>query len=103
MCMRFRHGGVCHVQVRDGLLQLAVLHVCHDIERLIRTAGLIRKTHEEGDCFAVMSTRTVLNVARKLDELGDWRAAYELAFLNRLNRDDLATCEELIQKVWDRI
>ena len=74
-----------------------------DLERLVRTAGLIRKTHEEGDCFAVMSTRTVLNVARKLDELGDWRAAYELAFLNRLNRDDLATRGELIQKVWDRI
>ena len=74
-----------------------------DIARLIQTAGLVRRTHEAGDCFAVMSTRTVLNVARKLADLADWRAAYDLAFLNRLNKDDLAACAELIQKVWDKI
>jgi len=47
-----------------------------------------------------MSTRTVVNVARKLLAFGDLERAYDVAFFNKCSEDDTEVVKGLFQRVW---
>ncbi len=70
------------------------------VAKLIKVANLIREAHKTGDTVCTMSTRNVVNIARKLSLFGDIRQAYKVAYLNRLSDNDLDFCNEIIQKNW---
>jgi len=70
------------------------------ITKLIKVASMIRSAHKAGDTVCTMSTRNVVNIARKLQVFGDIKRAYLTAYLNKLNGDDLDKCNEFIQRVW---
>lgn len=72
------------------------------LDKLIEVANLVRSAHKKGDCVATMSTRTIINVAKKLLDFGDVRMAYKLTFVNKLNDDDSVLVRELLQRVWGK-
>ncbi len=70
------------------------------LSNLTEVAKLVRDAFKKGDMVATMSTRTVVNVAKKLVDFGDVKTAYRVGFLNKLNEDDRAVVAELVQRVW---
>ena len=70
------------------------------LERLVQFATLVRKAFIKEEITCTMSTRTVVNVARKLIAFGDIKQAYSIAFMNKLNSEDLEFCQEIYSKVW---
>lgn len=70
------------------------------LEKIVEVARLIRKAHVRGEMFAVMSTRNVVNIAKKVLAFGDIKKAYQVGFMNVLNTEDKAFTEEVIQRVW---
>jgi len=73
------------------------------VDKLLLVAEKVRAAFVKNEINATMSTRTVVNIASKLLTFGDVKRAYALAFLNTLNTDDKAVCQELVQRVWGGI
>jgi cobaltochelatase CobS len=73
------------------------------INCLLEVAKLIREAFVQGKTMSTMSTRTVINIANKMNVFGDIKWAYEIGFLNKLNADDKAFGYEIIQRVWGTI
>lgn len=71
--------------------------------KIIEVATLMRNAFKKGQTVATMSTRTIVNIAKKIAVFGDIKIAYEVAFLNKLNADDKAVGYEFIQRVWGKI
>ena len=71
------------------------------ITNLVKVANMIRAAHKAGETVCTMSTRNIVNIARKLQVFGDIKRAYLTAYLNKLSGDDLDKCNEMIQRVWD--
>jgi cobaltochelatase CobS len=70
------------------------------LDKLIQMANLVRKAFKAEDINCTMSTRTVVNVARKLMAFGDLERAYEVAFFNKCSEDDNEVVRGLFQRVW---
>jgi len=66
--------------------------------KLIGIASMIRKAHIKGEIVCTMSTRNLINIAKKILVTGSIRRAYEISYLNRLNGDDKDFCNEIIQR-----
>lgn len=72
-----------------------------DADNLIEVAKLVRKGHLKGEMFATMSTRTLLNIAKKIDIFeGDINTALTYAFYNKLSSDDMSVVKEFVQRVY---
>jgi len=69
-------------------------------KNFLEVARMMREAYVKGNAVATMSTRTVINIAKKFMAFGDVRRAYELAYLNKLNAEDKELGQEVIQRVW---
>lgn len=70
------------------------------LELLARTASLIREAFKRQEIRTTMSTRSLVNVGRKLFDFGDIRFAFEIGYLNKLNGEDREFCREIVQRNW---
>lgn len=70
------------------------------INNFIDVAGLIRDAFQKGEIMGTMSTRQVVNIARKYLAFGDLKRAYQLAFSNLLNTEDRRFTDEILNRVW---
>ncbi len=70
------------------------------LAKLTETAQMIRAAFVKQEIRTTVSTRSLINIARKLIQLGDVKKAFEWAFLNKLNSEDKAFCKEIIQRKW---
>jgi cobaltochelatase CobS len=70
------------------------------LDKLTRTAKLIREAFVKQEIRATMSTRTVVNAARLMLDWGSPKRAYTLGFLNKLTTEDQNVCLEVIQRIW---
>ena len=70
------------------------------IGKLIDVANKIRKAFKNEEIRVTMSTRSIVNIAKKMMDFGDIARAYKIAYLNKLNNDDRTFVSEIIQRVW---
>ncbi len=70
------------------------------LEKLVQMAGLVRAAFIKEEINCTMSTRTVINIARKLTAFGDVKLAYKIAFTNKCSADDTEVINALCQRVW---
>jgi cobaltochelatase CobS len=70
------------------------------LEKLTSTAKLVREAFVKQEIRTTMSTRTVINIAKKLLAFGDVKTAFQYAYLNKLNTEDRTFCKEIVQRKW---
>ena len=70
------------------------------LKKYLDVAKLVREAFKKEEVMTTMSTRTLVNIAGKLKVFGNVKAAYELAYLNKLAKDDRKFVEEIVQRVW---
>jgi cobaltochelatase CobS len=70
------------------------------LEKTLEVARLVREAFVKEEITATMSTRTLVNVLKKLVSFGDVRTAYNLAYVNKLTMDNKKFVNEIIQRVW---
>jgi len=70
------------------------------LKKMIDVATKIRSAFKNDEIRVTMSTRTIVNIGKKILEFGDVARAYKIAFLNKLNQDDKVFISEIIQRVW---
>ena len=70
------------------------------LDKFLKVGNLVRDAFLKEEIMTTMSTRTMVNIANKLKDFGDVKMAYELAYLNKLSKDDRTFCAEIIQRVW---
>lgn len=70
------------------------------IGKLIDVANKVRKAFKAEEIRVTMSTRSIVNIAKKMTDFGDISRAYKIAYLNKLNSDDRTFVTEIIQRVW---
>jgi cobaltochelatase CobS len=84
-----------------GVSELSEKDNCEAILRHITAvAGLIRKAFIKEEITTTMSTRTLVNIGKKLIMFGDPKKAYEVCYLNKLTTEDKEFCSEIIQREW---
>jgi len=70
------------------------------VKHMVNVANLVRKSFVKEECGVTMSTRTLVNIGKKLLMFGDIRKAYSVAYLNKLGREDREFVSEMIQREW---
>jgi len=66
--------------------------------KLVRVAADVRKARENDELYCTFSTRRLIELARKHAQMGDFRAALDLAVLNRLADSDRRVVFEICQR-----
>ncbi|MFW6119031.1 MAG: AAA family ATPase [Planctomycetota bacterium] len=66
--------------------------------KLVRAAGQVRKARENEEIYSTFSTRRLIELARKVGQLGELGPALELAVLNRLPEADRKVVWEIFQR-----
>jgi cobaltochelatase CobS len=66
--------------------------------KLVQAACDVRKARENEEVYCTFSTRRLIELARKHEQLGDLSAALELALLNRLAPSDRRVVYEICQR-----
>lgn len=87
-------------QEKQILIRKAGIKDKEVLDKLTRTAKLIRDAFLKEEIRVTMSTRSVVNVADKLNKTGDVARAYTIGFLNKINGADKEVCRGLIQRTW---
>jgi cobaltochelatase CobS len=70
------------------------------LDKMLEFGRLVRSAFMKEEIMCTVSTRTMVNIAKKLKAFGDIKRAYELAFINKLSGDDKSFCYEILQRVW---
>ncbi len=70
------------------------------LDKITRFAKLIRDAFIKEEIMVTMSTRTVVNIVRKMAKFGDIKRAYEIGFINKLTGEDRIFAQEILQRVW---
>ncbi|MFW6118823.1 MAG: AAA family ATPase [Planctomycetota bacterium] len=68
------------------------------VEKLVRVAGDVREAQQNEEVYCTFSTRRLIEVAWKLEQLGELGPALDLALLNRLAPADRRVVEEICQR-----
>lgn len=68
------------------------------VERMVRLAGLTRRSFAAGDLATLMSPRTVIAWAENLDIFGDLGTALRYAYVNKGDPDDEPVIAEYFQR-----
>jgi cobaltochelatase CobS len=69
-----------------------------DAEQMVKAAADVRRAREEEQIYCTMSTRRLIELARKHGQLGTFTPALELAVLNRLQQSDRQVVHEICQR-----
>lgn len=67
-------------------------------ERMVRVAQKIREAYAKEEVYCTLSTRRLINWARKTKAYGNARRAAELTVLNRLATDDRKVVDGVVQR-----
>ncbi len=67
-------------------------------KRLVQCARQVREAFECEECGCTFSTRRLLALAHKYQQLGNLSLAFELTVLNKLGRDDRLVVDEIAQR-----
>jgi len=67
-------------------------------QKFVRAATDVRKARENDEVYCTLSTRRLIELARKHVQLGDLSTALELAVLNRLQSEDRQVVFEVCQR-----
>ncbi len=70
------------------------------LDRFLDVATMVRDAYQKGEIMGTMSTRQIVNIARKFLAFGDIKRAYDLAFSNLLNSEDKRFTGEILNRVW---
>jgi cobaltochelatase CobS len=85
--------------VEKDILQRRVPDCSASLARkLVSAACDVRKARENEEVYCTFSTRRLVELARKYEQLGDLSAALELALLNRLAPSDRRVVYEVCQR-----
>lgn len=86
-----------HKELKDEALQ----KIQEFITNCVDIANTLRLANKEGEMFAVISTRNIVNIVDKFLFFGSIKYAFEIGFLNILNHDDRTIAYETIQRYLD--
>lgn len=70
----------------------------HLIKKLVRAGNAVREARENDQVFCTLSTRRLIDIARKTVQLGSLYQALEVALLSRLAPEDRGVVEEIFQR-----
>lgn len=70
------------------------------LNKFTDVATMIREAFMKGEIMGTMSTRAVVNIAKKFIAFGDIKRTYSLCFTNMLNTDDRAFVGEVLNRIW---
>lgn len=70
------------------------------LDKLYDYAKLVREAFKKEEIRVTMSTRSLINVGKKIVDFGDVKTAYMVAFINKASGDDREFCLEILQRVW---
>jgi cobaltochelatase CobS len=65
--------------------------------KMVAVANKIREAYDKEECYCTISTRRLIDWAKKTKRFGDVRRASEVTILNKLNRGDKKFVNDIIQ------
>jgi cobaltochelatase CobS len=69
----------------------------HFASKMVAVANKIREAYDKEECYCTISTRRLIDWAKKTERFGDVRRASEVTILNKLNRGDKKFVNDIIQ------
>jgi len=70
----------------------------HFASKMVAVANKIREAYDKEECYCTISTRRLIDWAKKTKRFGDVRRASEVTILNKLNRGDKKFVSDIIQR-----